>query len=545
MLFTKGATEDGSVMVSHSDDNEVGDQRIVYVGAKTYPKGAKRPVFLEKQMFPRYVGTDRGDAYHLAGYPPSKPVGFIDQVEKTYAYLDANYGVINEHLLAIGECTNSTHFYFAAPGPTRLFGIAELSRIALERCKRAKEAVLLIGKLAEQRGYYGWGETLLLADPDEGWVFEISCAPDGKSALWVAKRVPDGEIFVAANQFRIQEIDPQDPTLLYSSNLFRIAQEQNVLEKGKPLNWLRLICPGEFDHPYYSLRRVWRVQSRLNPDLNLSPWVEDAFTSYYPFSVKPKKRVRVEEVFALYRDHYEGTEFDLTKGVAAGPYSSPARFIGSYDRTDFPNKRKTPLPGAWERAISIYYTGYTYVAQLRKELPKEIGGVVWVGFDEPYTSCFMPIYSGVSDLPRSFQYGSPKIYTPDFAWWPFNFVANWIRSIYSYSVKDVVKKQKELEDKEREEALKLEKELATLWKKQPGSVKERATQFCLENAQTILKQWNSLRTDLIEKYNDGYDNKPEPGGMIGYPQEWLDRAGYAKGPISYQKDAGGDKEKVQ
>jgi dipeptidase len=48
---------------------------------------------------------------------------------------------------------------------------------------------------------------------------------------------------------------------------------------------------GEFHHPYYSLRRVWRAQSLVSPSLNLPAWVEGAFTKTYPFSIKPDQMV--------------------------------------------------------------------------------------------------------------------------------------------------------------------------------------------------------------------------------------------------------------
>lgn len=447
MLITKKATKDGSLIVSHSDDDELGDQRIVCVPPKTHKKGSKRAIYPDiTTNYPRYSGKDFAKAYDIKGLKKSEPLGYIGQAEKTYGYIEGNYGIINEYQLSIGECTNSTYFYFDLEKDKRIMGIGQLSKIALERCKKAQEAIILMGALAEKYGYYGFGETLLLADKEEGWVFEISCSPEGTSAIWTAKKVEDGEVFVAANQFRIQDIDPNDPNILYSSNLFDLAKKYNWNKNGK-LNWLKSVCPGEFDHPYYSLRRVWRAFSLINPSLNLSPYVEGPYSTYYPFSIKPQDKLTIQDIMKIHRDHYEGTQFDLTKGLAAGPYGSPNRYIGKYDRVDFPNKLKNKLKGAWERSISIYYTGYVYVTQIRDWLPDSIGGVTWIAYDDPSLSCFIPFYAGITDLPKNFQYGSPVEFDKNFAWWAFNLCANWTY-YFNYAAKEILSKQKQFEEAE-------------------------------------------------------------------------------------------------
>src|SRR3989304_6993015 len=246
LLVTKGASQSGSVIVAHTDDNEMEDERIIYVPAQNYKKGAKRPITPLLPGDPRYVGKDRGPGYaRLKGFAASPITGYIDQVEHTYAYFDGTYSIMNEQGLAIGECTCASKFEYK-PNSKMIFDISELSHIALERCKTAKEAVLLVGSLAEKYGYFDWGELLIFADANEGWVFEISASPKAEGALWVAKKVPEGEVFVSANIFRIREVLRDDPDTLYSSNLFDIAKEQNWLENGK-LDWLKAVSPGEYN----------------------------------------------------------------------------------------------------------------------------------------------------------------------------------------------------------------------------------------------------------------------------------------------------------
>ena len=217
MIITKGATTDGSVFVAHSDDSEMFDNRLVHVPARDYKAGSLRPVYYDASslgnrpkfnanVLRRYVGDARADVYKDKNFPQSLPLGFIPQVEHTYAYFEGNYGIMNEHQLMFGEATNGAKVT-AEPKPGKLiFYSASLSRVALERTKTAREAIKLIGHLIETYGYYGTGETLPVADPHEGWVIEMAPSPEGEGGLWVAKRVPDGEIFVAANEFRIREI---------------------------------------------------------------------------------------------------------------------------------------------------------------------------------------------------------------------------------------------------------------------------------------------------------------------------------------------------
>lgn len=535
LLVTKGASKTGSMIIAHTDDDDLGDQRIVYVPAQDHPKGSKRSITPLPLLYPRYVGTERGPGYALLkNHPPTPVSGSIDQVEHTYAYFDANYAILNEHGLAIGETTCASKFQYKS-NDKMIFDIAELSRIALERCKTAREAVLLIGGLAEKYGYFDWGELLILADNNEGWVFEISASPKAESALWVAKKVPDGEVFISANIFRIREVLRDDPDMLYSSNLFAVAEEEKWIKDGK-LDWLPSVSPGEYNHPYYSLRRVWRAQTLFNPSLNLSPWVENGYTNVYPFSIKPEKKLTTRDVAACLRDYYQETPFDLSKGLAAGPFGCPYRYTGPYEpavNTETPNP--PPPIGAWERPISIYYCGYSYITELRPWLPPAIGAVTWISLDQPLTSCYIPFYAGVNDLPQGFQTGSTGTFSRKSPWWAFNSISNIAAFKFSYMIEDIKKKQSEIEENELKKQPELEQKAAKLFQKNPKAAKDLLTSYCNKNADAVVKKWWDLATYLFEKYTDGYVNKPKVYEEVGYPRSWLDQVGYKDGPLSYEK----------
>lgn len=547
MIITKGATADGSMMVTHSDDDELSDQRFIYVPAQDHAPGSMRGVVNNNDVsYPRIVTKERGPGYDTPGWPETPLIGKIPQVAHTYAYFDGNYGIMNEHNLMFGECTNGAKY---EPDPVteeeakskgihqRIFYSAELSRIALERCTNARDAVNLMGSLIDTYGYFSTGETLLVADETEGWVFEMCALPDEVyHSAWVAQRVPDGTVFVAANEFRIREIKQDDPDQIYSSNLLPGLKKVGWADPEKgPVDWLQSVSFGEYNHPYYSLRRVWRLFDRINPDLGLSPWVNGGgYTTDYPFSIAPKTKLKAPDIFSLYRDHYEGTQFDLSKGVAAGPYGDPNRYIGPYDGNQNNVSQGQKVYGAWERAISIFYQGYVYVAQTRPAVPELTKGIVWFGPDVAYTNCFAPFPSKVTNLPLAYQIGDPQKFDRAAAWWAFDFVANWARLNYQrMCAVDIQPLQKMLEEMEAQRVCEWDAQFAQ------GGDRETLTSLCETNTSEVLTRWWALADMLIAKYSDGYINpapsipQNQPAIPIGYPADWLSMTNYRNGPVTY------------
>jgi len=548
LIVTPGATVDGSMIVAHSDDNDLIDQRIIYVPAMDYKEGERRPVYCSAAavgefpqyasfFYPRINATDRGPGYNTPGYLQSIPLGYIPQVTHTYAYFDGSYGIMNEHQLMFGECTDGAKVQLDPEPGKRIFYSSELSRVALERCKTAREAVELMGRLIEEYGYYGTGETLPVADPKEAWVMEMAPSPEGTGGLWAAKKVPDGEIFVAANQFRIRDIDPNDPDILFSSNLHEIAEKNGWWNPSEgPLDWLKTVSRGEYNHPYYSLRRVWRLLSMVAPSRQFSPWVEDGYTRDYPFSIQPDQKLSVRDVMMLYRDHYEGTEFDLTKGIAAGPFGNPNRYYGPYDGQGDVGNPDRKLDGAWERPISVSYCGFTTICQGRADLPNAIGGIVWIGLDKPSETLFIPFFIGSQSIPESFSQANTAQFSRDSAWWAFNFVANWAELNYQAMHADIALLQDTYELKMLELLPLVQKTALEINQTDKRLTREYLTNFSTQNAEFLVKEWWNFAEQLIVRYDDGMFNLP--GKMAqprGYPKEWLDLTNWSQGPTSYEK----------
>ncbi len=538
IIVARGATVDGSVIVAHADDNELSDQRVIFIPAQDHAPGARRQILAGPYYYPRLVTDRRGPGYDTKDYPPTPCIGTIPEVAHTYAYFDGSYGIMNEHNLMIGECTDVGKFEPDDPVTVetaertgehcRLFYTSELSRIALERCKKARDAVQLMGELVDTWGYYSSAETLLVGDEDEAWVFEVCALPDAEfHSAWVAQRVPDGHFFIAANEFRIREIDQQRDDQMCSRLLFPGARKLGWWDPADgPLDWLKTVSPGEYNHPYYSLRRVWRAYDRVAPDLGLSPWVSDGYSNDYPFSAAPERKLGVEDIAWLYRDHFEGTQFDMTKGVAAGPFGDPHRFLGPYDGN------MTGLKGAWERPFSVFYQGFTYINQAKKTGPKPLRGIMWLAPDVSFTSVFAPFPTSIAELPRSYQTGSPSKLDRNAAWWAFDFVGNWSRLNFQRMTRvDILPLQKKLEAKARKRLAKWTKKVEEMPAEEASGYLTRQVQ---KHTDKLLSAWWDLADTLVAKYSDGYLNLPDQAAVeLGYPSDWLAVTEYGKGPTTY------------
>jgi len=204
--------------------------------------------------------------------------------------------------------------------------------LALQRAKTAREAIDVMTGLAEEYGYCGPGESFSIADPQEVWYMEmIGPGKGGEGAHWVALRVPDGYICGHANKARIGEFPLDDPeNCRFSRNVIAAAIEKGYHgpESNSTFRFCDAYCPATPRNLRYADTRVWSMFRRSAPSLNLSPeqhrGIEGA--KPYPLWLKPDKKLSFADVVSIMRDHYEGTDFDMTKGVDAGPYGCPNRW---------------------------------------------------------------------------------------------------------------------------------------------------------------------------------------------------------------------------
>jgi len=326
------------------------------------------------------------------------------------------------------------------PTPAAKFDITMLTLIAMERAKTAREAIKIMGELGEKHGYgfTDTGEMLAVADTNEVWIFEILpvgplwTPESGKpGALWCAQRVPDDHVSVCPNESRIGEIDLKNKDYFMASpNVISHAIEHGYYDpkSGKPFNWKKAYSPSEHSAASSkgSRARMWRFYDLVAPSKKFSP---DIPNMEFPVSIKPEKKLSVYDVMTMLRDKFEGTEYYPARGLQGGPFSNPNRLPYGFKLDD---KRYNT-----GRVISVNRAEYTTVTQCRGWLPDPIGGLIWLAFGAQDTSCFMPLYVGITEIPKSFEIGDHWEFNRDSARWSFDYVYFHTQVLYSYAIEDL------------------------------------------------------------------------------------------------------------
>ncbi|MGB2763286.1 MAG: C69 family dipeptidase [Candidatus Aminicenantaceae bacterium] len=491
-LVTKGASKDGSVLITYTCDGEF-LPHLDYIPAQDHKPGE----FIE------ILGRD------------GKLKGKIAQVPHTYAVV----GLMNEYQLAIGETTFGGRRELR--NPEGFLHYFTLMKLALQRAKTAREAIKVMASLVEEYGYASTGESFSIADTKEVWIMEmIGPGPGGKGANWVALRIPDGYISAHANMSRIGEFPLNEPeNCLYSKDVISFAEKKGYYDKKsrKSFSFRYAYHPPEPDSLRTCAARVWSMFRRSAPSMNLSPDFQRGVegTKPYPLWIKPDKKISLHDVMNIMRDHYEGTPFDMTKGVDAGPFGCPVRCRGLTWEVD-------GVKYSWERPISTQQTAFSFISQSRDWLPNAVGGVYWYGWDDTYTTCYVPLYCCIKDIPETFTRGDIQEFSWDSAWWVFNFVANYANLKYSYMVKDIQKVQAALEGQFISLQPVIEKTAIDLYKKDPELLVRYLTNYSVTNGEMVVKRWIELGEFLLTKYNDGYvKNERGRARGVGYPSEWL------------------------
>ncbi|MFH2002113.1 MAG: C69 family dipeptidase [Planctomycetota bacterium] len=444
--------------------------------------------------------------------------GSIKQVPYTYAVV----GLMNEHQLAISETTFSGRE--ECINPKGMLHYWDLMRLALQRARTAREAIAVMASLVEDYGYRSSGESFSIADTEEAWIMEmIGPGPDGHGANWVALKVPDGYISCHANKARISTFPLDDPeNCLYSDSVISYATDAGFYDpsKGRPFTFCDAYCPATPRNQRYADARVWSLFRRAAPSLDLSSDYHRAVDGAepYPLWIKPDEKLGVYNVFSLMRDHYEGTDYDMTLGIDAGPYGTPNRWrpISWKDHKD--------EEYAWERPISTQQTGFTFVSQSRSWLPDPVGGLYWYGVDDTYFTCYVPLYCGIAAVPPSYEMGSLDTFSWESAWWVFNFVANFANLRYSDMRTDIQAVQAEIETTFLALQPAVEATAVRLADEDPALMTRYLTDYCVYHAEMTVNRWKALGEYLIRKYNDGYVQVEKGDAReIGYPQAWLEK----------------------
>jgi dipeptidase len=517
------ASADGSVMTSHTDC--CSECRIQVVPGRTFPKGAMAPVHWGMVYF---GASDERRALPLGDF--GKVIGRIPQVERTFTYFHTGYSQMNERQLAIGESTCSERPELDVPyveGLTRQIMTVEQAQVfALERCATAREAVRLIAGLVEKYGFLpscGGSEALCIADPKELWEMEIcGVGPDwtpesGKpGAIWVARRVADDHVVVIANHFRTREVDLKNPDMMASPNYLKEAVDRGWYDPkaGRPFIWSEVYSPAVREG---SLSRMWLIFSTIAP--SFKSWPVRAMTepagpgtlysqgiegdAFYPFSVKPEKKVSVREIIAFQRSTFENTVYDMTLdpawSVAGGgkaaksPLASP--FVG----------------GEWERVLRVRHhrtiagPAYGMVAQLRSWLPDAVGGIYWFYVDNPFVSAYVPVYAGATDVSPYYRTYDFAEFSEDSARWAVDLVEKLMLLRWQSAVKDLKEARDPLENGFFDGQPAVDAKVAEMLKS--GRPEARAdaakylTDLTVSRMEQVVRLFRDLRKKLLTKYS--------------------------------------------
>ncbi len=511
VLVTKGASTDGSNMISYAADSH--------------------QLYGELYFAPAGIWNE-GDMRQINEWDTGKYLGLIPQTARTYQRV----GNMNEHQLIIAETT-----YGGRPeleDPKGIMDYGSLIYVALERAKTAREAIDVIVELANTYGYYSSGESFSIADKEEVWVMDlIGKGPDNKGIVWVARRVPDGYICAHANQARISTFPQNDPeNCIYAPDVITFAREKGYFNgEDKDFSFCDAYAPLDFSGMRGCEARAWAAFNILCDgkftfiDENGNEVTRDAEeyldyamgwdkTKRFPLFVKPSRKISLKNVADVMRDHYEGTPMDMTQDIGAGGNALPYRWrpMGfEHDGKEYIN----------ERAIATQQTGFWFVGQSRGWLPDEIGGVNWFGCDDAATSYLTPIYTSTYEVPECFRVGNGNMitYSPTSAFWMTNRVANACYKAYNIMFPTVDAAIDAWEAEMAEAVVKADEEALAIYKaaqEKPRKqirrndkcrktvdpyeeVRNYLTRFSVDNAQRIFEKWVTLEELLLVKFIDG------------------------------------------
>lgn len=523
-LITKGASADGSTMISYAADSHVLYGELYHWPASDWAPGTLLDVW---------------------EWDTGKFMGQIEQVAHTYNVV----GNMNEHQLAIGETTYGGRSELATQeGAVMDYG--SLIYITLQRAKTAREAIKTMVELMDKYGYASSGESFSVADSDEVWIFEVIGKGNGyKGAVWVARMIPDGMVSGHANQARIttfpldnnkssissknlEDIFNKGVTTVYSFDVIDFAREKGWFDgKDKNFSFSDTYAPVDFSAARFCEGRVWSMFRKVNQkmekyeDYAMGHKLKDRM----PLWIEPDHKITLEEMMDFMRDHFEGTKLDMTKDLGAAPYGLPYRW----------------RPLTWEvegetycneRAVATQQSGFVFVTQSRNWLPDPIGGIFWFGVDDAATTVFTPMYCGITASPYVYETGNGAImeWSDEAAFWIFNQVSNFAYTRYNTITPDILVVQKELEHQFIENTEMIDKAAKALYNANQEMGIEFLTDYSNDVAQFTFDTWKTLYQELFLRYMDGnvkyrkevpenYKYVTPDVSFPGYSKEWYQR----------------------
>ncbi len=487
-LITKGASTSGHTMISYSADAHTLYGGLYHFAAATYPAGTMMDVW---------------------EWDTGKYLGKIKQALQTYNVV----GNMNEFQVAIGETTfgGREELYDS----TAIMDYGSLIYITLQRAKTAREAIKIMTDLVNEYGYASSGESFSIADPNEVWVMEMISKgkPEwvkdkktkkmvnvNKGAVWVAIRIPDGYISGHANHARITTIPFNDKeNCIYAADVVSFAKKMGWFNgQDKDFSFSDTYAPLDFGAARFCEARVWSGFNKVSKEMaQYADYAQGKNLAHrMPLYIKPDYKLSLEDVYGLMRDYYQNTDMDMTKDIGAGPYSCIVRWRPMTWKVDGNSYFH-------ERAISTQQTGFVFVSESRSEIPAPLGGIIWFGVDDTYTTVFSPMYTCMTRIPQCFADADIMDFNENAAFWVFNQVSNLAYTRYSDMIKDIQPKQKELEQSYIAQIAQIDAQAQSLYAQDPQKAIAYLTDYSVKAGENTVKEWKKLYGFLFAKYLDG------------------------------------------
>lgn len=487
-IVGKKASADGSVICSYNADDYG-----LFIGLCHYPAGKH-----EKGSVRKIYDWDT-NVYH----------GQIPEAEVTYNVI----GNINEYQVSIGETTFGGREELV--DTTGILDYGSLIYIALQRSKTAREAIKVMTTLTDKYGYCSGGETFTICDPNEAWIMEmIGKGPGRKGTVWVAVRIPDDAICAHANQSRIRTFNQKDKkNVMFSKDCITFAREKGWFSgKDADFSFCEAYAYPDFSGRRFCEARVWSFFNHFSTDMErYLPYAEGKVKDAEPMPlwIKPNRKVSVQDIQECMRDHYEGTPFSLDKDPGQGVWNMPYRLTPltyKVDGKEYFNERPT----------STQQTAFSYVAQLRSWLPRQIGGVLWFGNDDGNMVAYTPVYCGNTSQPECYNTKGADAVTFSMknAFWVCNWVSNMVYPRYSLMFGSLKSVRDSLETSYFSAQAEIERKAMVLYDENPSLAIDFLTDYSINKAQQMIDRWRQLGTYLIVKYNDMAIKPDEDGRFI-------------------------------
>ena len=504
LIVGKKASVDGSVMCTYNCDG------FGFSASLSLSLPGKHPA---------------GDQIPIRGWGGGGKLNYIKQAEYTYNVA----GLMNENQVTIVETTFDGRLELE--NKDGLLDYFTLMGLALQRSTTAREAIQCMADLVAEYGYKSTGETLTVCDKNEAWIMEIiGKGPGRKGAVWVALRVPDDCITAHANLSRIRQFPLKDKeNCMYAKDVISFAREMGFFKgKDEDFSFRDAYCPIDFENVRYADTRVWSFfRHHYNKDEmdKYIPYLNGEFDKcdHLPLWIKPDQKLSVRDLMNDMRDHYEGTVFDMSADMSAGPWASPYR----NQPINFKDSKGADM--FRERPIGCQQSGMTMVCQMRNFLPNEVGGVTYFNLDDATMVAYVPVYCCINRIPEPFRRENNNIleFSTESTFWMNNFVSNMVYPRWSAMIGDLREAQKELEDYYAEDQKEVEKRVQEM-----ETTSERIEYLTAKTeayTDKMMKRWDKLAKLLIVKHNDQIMRPSQNGEVVSgrysspaYAPAWVD-----------------------